>query len=94
MADYAGSTLESIDEYISRRQLSWAGTVARMPFDRLPRKMLSSWVRAPRPIGAPQFTYARGLHKALTKKEIGRDSWHQKAQDPASWRALIGQHTP
>lgn len=86
--------LESIDEYISRRQLSWAGTVARMPFCRLPRKMLSSWVCAPRPIGAPQFTYARGLHKALAKKDIERASWHQKAQDPASWRALIGQHTP
>ena len=57
--------LESIDEYIGRRQLSWAGHVARMSFDRLPRKLLSSWVAAPRPPGAPQFTYARGLHKAL-----------------------------
>ena len=84
--------LESIDEYTSRRQLSWAGTVARMPFSRHPRKMLSSWVCAPRPIGAPQFTYARGLHKALAKKDIERASWHQKAQDHASWRALIGQH--
>ena len=86
--------VETIDEYISRRQLSWAGAVARMPFDRLPRRMISSWVCARRPVGAPQFTYARGLHKALDKMGIDRSSWHQKAQDPAGWRALIGQHTP
>ena len=86
--------VESIDEYINRRQHSWAGAVARMPFDRLPRKMLTSWVCARRPVGAPQFTYARGLHKALDKTGIDRSSWHQKAQDPASWRTLIGQHSP
>ena len=86
--------LESIDEYIGRRQLSWAGHVARMSFDRLPRKLLSSWVAAPRPPGAPQFTYARGLHKALRKKSIDIATWHQLAQDQVGWRALIGQHTP
>ena len=83
--------VRTIDEYITRRQLSWAGTVARMSFDRLPRKMLSSWVFTPRPPGAPQFTYARGLHKALAKAQIPRDSWHAQAQDRASWRLPIGQ---
>ena len=82
--------LESIDKYVGMRQLSWAGHVARMPFDRLPRKLLSSWARSPRPPGAPQFTYARGLHKALTKCDIDKSSWHQLAQDLPSWRALIG----
>ena len=86
--------VKSIDEYIGRRQLSWAGAVSRMPFSRLPRRMLSSWVCAPRPLGAPQFTYARGLHKALAKKEIERSEWHKLAQDRSSWRTLIGQHEP
>ena len=84
--------LLTIDEYITRRQLSWAGTVARMEFSRLPRKMLSSWVYISRPLGAPQFTYARGLQKALAKAGIARDSWHALAQDRAGWRALIGMH--
>ena len=53
--------IESIDTYIARRQVRWAGHVARMDMGRLPRKVLSSWVRHPRPTGAPQFTYARGL---------------------------------
>ena len=34
--------LESIDMYVARRQARWAGHVRRMPFDRMPRKMLSS----------------------------------------------------
>ena len=55
--------IESIDTYVARRQPRWAGHVARMDMARLPRKILSSWVRHPRPTGAPQFTYARGLHK-------------------------------
>ena len=83
--------LRTIDEYITRRQLSWAGTVARMDFDRLHRKMLSSWVLTPRPPGAPQFTYARGLHKALAKAQIPQGSWHAQAQDRESWRLSIGQ---
>ena len=31
-----------------------------------------SWVRHPRPTGAPQFTYACGLHKALGRLGIDR----------------------
>ena len=36
--------LKSLDSYVVIRQLRWAGHVARMGMDRLPRKMLSSWV--------------------------------------------------
>ena len=81
--------LQIIDMYITRRQLGWAGHVARMPFSRLPRKFLSSWVRADRPVGAPSFTYARGLHKALAKVGIDRAEWHEKAQDRESWCEAI-----
>ena len=36
--------LDSMDKYIARRQLRWLGHVSRMPFDRLPRRLLSSWL--------------------------------------------------
>ena len=36
--------VDAIDFYVARRQLGWAGHVRRMDFDRLPRRMLSSWV--------------------------------------------------
>eukprot|EP00966_Prymnesium_polylepis_P311942 7207934-Prymnesium_polylepis.1 len=46
--------LDSIDIYHSRRQLRWAGHVSRMDYaQRLPRRMLSSWVPHPRTRGAP-----------------------------------------
>ena len=36
--------LDAADFYVARRQLGWAGHVARMDFSRLPRRMLSCWV--------------------------------------------------
>ena len=61
--------IDSMDSYVTRRQLRWAGHVSRMPYRRLPRKMLSSWVRSKRPRGAPQFTYGRMLRKSLKKAD-------------------------
>ena len=81
--------LESIDFYIARRQLRWAGHVARMPFDRLPRRMLSSWVASKRPTGAPTMTYGRTLKKALKKFDIDIDTWHERAQDRGWWQETL-----
>ena len=41
--------LDPIDLYICKRHLRWAEHVFRMPWNCLSRKMLSSWVRSPRP---------------------------------------------
>ena len=56
--------LDAADFYVARRQLGWLGHVARMPFSRLPRRMLSCWVPHPRPRGAPRMTYGRTVAKA------------------------------
>ena len=81
--------LSSIDSYITKRQLSWAGHVARMNFDRLPRKLLSSWVSCNRPRGAPEFTYGRGLKKALNKANVPVNNWFNLAQDRNVWKAMV-----
>ena len=47
-------SLKSIDTYICRQKLHWAGHVIRMPWIRLPRKFLSSWVRSKRSRRAPR----------------------------------------
>ena len=83
--------LDTIDAYVSRRQLRWLGHVRRMPFDRLPRRMLSSWVSSTRPRGAPRMTYGRSIRKALKKFKIGLDSWPELAADRAAWRAAIAR---
>ena len=81
--------LSSIDSYVHKRQLRWAGHVSRMDFERLPRKMLSCWVKNPRPVGAPELTYGRGLYKALKKAKICTNTWYQVASDRQLWKSVI-----
>ena len=83
--------LDTIDKYINKRQLRWAGHVARMPTSRLPRKMLSSWVRAKRPRGAPKMTYGRTLKKALKAANVEFNGWHDIAQDRLQWRNIVNE---
>ena len=81
--------LRPIKSYLTRRQLRWAGHVSRMSFNRLPRKMLSSWVRSKRPRGAPQMTYGRTIKRLLKCANIEVDSWHILAADRLSWKKTI-----
>ena len=81
--------LDTIDFYVARRQLRWLGHVSRMDFGRLPRRMLSSWIDAPRPRGAPQMTYGRGIAKALEMFHIDAATWHELAADRAAWRETL-----
>ena len=78
--------LLSIDGYVTRRQLRWLGHVSRMKSERLPRKMLTSWVREKRPRGAPDFTYGRGVYKALRNVTVENKKLHYKAK---TYRLLI-----
>ena len=63
-------SLESIDTYVTKKQLQWAGHVLRMPWERLPRKMLTCWVQSKRPRGCPKFTIGRSIMKCLKKAGI------------------------
>ena len=81
--------LKSIRVYCFKRQLRWAGHVARMSYERMPRKVLSSWVPNKRPIGAPEFTYGRSLFKCLKECSIDRNDWYVRAMDPCEWKHLV-----
>ena len=81
--------LDSIDVCVARRQLRWLGHVARMDFDRLPRRMLSAWVPHRRAIGAPRMTYGRSIFKQLAKFGIDPSRWHLLAADRARWRETL-----
>ena len=86
--------LETIDLHVKRRQLRWLGHVRRMGFERLPRRMLSSWVNAPRPRGAPQMTYGRSITKALEMFNIDVRTWPELAADRAAWRETLRAGRP
>ncbi len=60
----------TFDSYYNRRLLRWAGHVARMPMDRMPRKLLTGWVEHARPVGCPQMTWGRTLNKALKSYDL------------------------
>ena len=61
---FAKLEIDPLDIYYSRCLLRWAGHVSRMPMSRVPRKLLTSWVAKPRPVGSPQMTWGRALNKA------------------------------
>ena len=75
--------------YVYRRQLRWVGHVSRMPFDRLPRRMLSAWVSVKRPSGGQLMTYGRSVCKALDNFGIDRETWPALAADRVAWRAAL-----
>jgi len=81
--------LDSMNTYIARRQLRWLGHVSRMPFDRLPRRMLSSWFPAPRCTGATKMTYGRTMKKAMATFDINPQNWYELAADREKWHAMI-----
>jgi len=81
-----------MDTYVTRRQLRWLGHVARMPPNRLPRKMLTCWVNEKRPRGAPEFTYGRGIYKSLKKVNLSKRDWYGKALDKCEWRRIINSN--
>jgi hypothetical protein len=56
-------SIEPFDTYYNRRLLRWTGHVPRMPLTRAPRKILTSWVDNPRPLGCPQMNWGRTLKR-------------------------------
>ena len=49
--------LDPIVLFIRKLHLRWEGHVFRVPWNRLPRKMLTSWIRSLRLRGCPKVTY-------------------------------------
>jgi len=81
--------LRSIETHVRRRQLQWAGHVARMPLSRLPRMFLTSWCGHPRPQWRPDFTYGESLMAALEYAGIEQNGWMEAAQDRGQWKQMV-----
>ena len=72
--------------------LRWAGHLARMPPDRLPRKFLTSWVAdKARPQGRPSASWVTTLEAVLVRKGISTEfaEWTELAQDRSEWLVLL-----
>ena len=73
--------VRAIDDYVRKRHLCWPGHMARLDFDKLPRKMLSSWLCTKCPVGAPEYTYSCDMFKSLKEAAVNLNSWHELAHD-------------
>jgi hypothetical protein len=63
--------LRSIECYLSKRRLQWAGAVMRRDWDvRLHRKLFSSWLCHQRPNGRPVLNFGRNLKRDLLRIEL------------------------
>ena len=81
--------LQDIEVYVYKRQLAWLGHVSRMEYGRLPRWLLSSWVAHPRPVGAPNFTFGRGMRAALRYAGVSAAEWPVLAENRVEWRRMV-----
>ena len=86
-------SIHPIGYYIFSRQLCWLGTVSRMDFGRLPRRMLSCWVPHKRLVGRPRFTYGQTINKALRKfgfnKNLHGITWQELLVKRRIWKSLL-----
>ncbi len=84
----------SFDSYYNRRLLRWAGHVARMPMDRMPRKLLTGWVEHGR---LPAQTIGgRTLNKALKSYDLPTnfEKWSTLAADRVGLAAADQRSAP
>ena len=80
--------IRSIQAIIDDRCMRWAGHVARMPEQRAPRRLLSSWVRAKRPIGRPQMSIAHCIRDTIKRAGLSPHTWITDANDRDHWKDI------
>ena len=81
----------SLGHYFASRTLLWAGHVARMHKNRLPKRPVFSWVQAPRVSGGQEMTCGRSLQRHLGHYDLPAvfAEWAHLAQNRAGWYKLV-----
>ena len=86
--------ISSIQATIDNLRMRWAGHVARMPETRLPRRFLTSWVRAKRRPGRPNFSTVQCISDTIQRAGIDISKWVDYAGDREAWRAITAAVKP
>ena len=87
-----------MENIIHHRRLTWMGKIARMPFERFPRKFLAAWTICPsgetysRPHGRRQKStrdsFLDSLKQINLESTNGQlESWVQEAKEENEWKA-------
>ena len=77
----------SLVNYLASGTLLWAGHVTRIPKNRLPKRLVLSWIREPRVAGGQEMAYGRSLQRHLDHFDLqtGFTGWARLAQDRTGW---------
>jgi len=75
----------ALEHYLASRALLWAGHVAQMHKNRLPKRLVLSWIQEPRIAGGQEMTYGRSLQRHLNHFDLPTvlTEWVHLAQDRA-----------
>ncbi len=81
----------SLEHYLASRTLLCAGHVVRMHKNRLPKRLMLSWIPEPRVAGGQEMTNGRSLQRQLAHFNLPTafTKWAPLAQDRASLRKLV-----
>jgi len=86
----AKAGLPSISTILMQSQLRWAGHVARMPDERLPKRLFYGELQhGHRSHGGQKKRFKDTLKASLKAFAINPDTWEQSAMDRATWRSSI-----
>ena len=77
--------IRNIQAVIDDRRMRWAGHVARMGEGRLPRKFLTSWVRAKRGNGRPYLSTVHSIKDVIQRSGVDTADWIAAASDRDMW---------
>ena len=89
---FSRAGLPSIFTILMQSQLRWAGHVARMPDQRLPKKLLFGELeQGKRSAGGPKKRFKDTLKASLKAFNISHETWEQIAVDRSRWRAAVKQ---
>ncbi len=87
---FAKLHVHNMDHYLNTRYIRWAGHVARMSENRLPRRMLTAWVDNPRPRGKSHYGYGHWLEKELNAAGVITERCALARGNVPSWMQRTG----
>ena len=80
---------ETITSKVTRRRLEWLGHVARMPDDRIPKKILFGWLPKTRQAGGPRKRWRDHIRKDFKLVGVSETDWyHEATRSRNAWRAV------
>nr|XP_012224225.1 PREDICTED: uncharacterized protein LOC105673278 [Linepithema humile] len=75
----------SLSNFVKLQRLQWAEHVARMPEQRIPRRILESRMEGQRPAGRPRRRWREEVTED-SRNMLGFRNWGERAKDRDRWR--------